>query len=125
MKRLKRMLEIGIGALAGAYIGLALGDIQSYFRFRALYAADSAPWYTGLLVRTLFMLLIAVLWAAVYIAVRRRAGKQKRRAATDAGFCRAYKPVIQDRAARGQGSAAGRSLRGMVSGDGIFREAGR
>lgn len=79
MKRLKRVLEIGIGALAGAYIGLAFGDIQSYFRFRALYAADSAPWYTGLLVRTLFMLLIAVLWAAAYIAVRRRAGKQKRK----------------------------------------------
>ena len=29
MKRLKRVLEIGIGALAGAYIGLAFGDIQS------------------------------------------------------------------------------------------------
>lgn len=79
MKRLKRVLEIGIGVLTGAYIGLAFGDIQSYLRFRALYAADSAPWYTGLLVRTLFMLLIAVLWAAAYIAVRRRAGKQKRK----------------------------------------------
>lgn len=33
MKRLKRMLEIGIGALAGVYIGLALGDIRAYFRF--------------------------------------------------------------------------------------------
>lgn len=68
MKRLKRMLEIGIGALVGAYIGLALGDIQSYFRFRALYAAGSAPWYTGLLVRTLFMLLISILPCAVAMA---------------------------------------------------------
>ncbi len=78
MNRLKRALEIGISTLAGVYIGFAIGDIQAYFRFQEAYATDSAPWYTGLLVRTLFMLLLLALWAAAYGIVRRRCRKDKK-----------------------------------------------
>ena len=47
MKKLNHALNIIIGAFVGLFIGYAIYVVWDYNAHPQLYAAQSAPWYTG------------------------------------------------------------------------------
>ncbi len=64
MKKLNQMLNIIIGAFVGVFIGHSIYIIWDFNTHPALYAAQSAPWYTSILVygaATAVVLLIALM----------------------------------------------------------------
>ncbi|MGN0479498.1 MAG: hypothetical protein ACI4GO_08685 [Hominenteromicrobium sp.] len=77
MKTAKRILEILPGGMVGVYIGFLIADVLNYHRFAALYAADSAPWYTGILVGAVFLAAALAVWSVIYALVHYRVKKNK------------------------------------------------
>lgn len=75
MKTAKRILEILLGSMVGVFISFGIADVQVYRRFAALYAADSAPWYTGILVRAVFLAAALAVWGVAYGMVCRKIRK--------------------------------------------------
>lgn len=76
MKALNQALNILIGAAAGVFLGRSAYVVWNFHRHPGLYAVQSAPWYTGILVDgalTLFVLALCLLLKAI---VRHHAKKR-------------------------------------------------
>lgn len=68
MKRLNTILSIVMGVLAGAFLGRGICVAWSFKAHPEMYAMNSAPWYTGILVEgsvTLVVLLICLTIKAI------------------------------------------------------------
>lgn len=50
MKKLDQILNILMGAFIGVFLGHGLWQYWNYHRYPDLYAMQSAPWYTSILV---------------------------------------------------------------------------
>ena len=68
MKKLNQYLNNVMGALVGIFLGRGLYVAWNYFTRPGLYAMQSAPWYTSLLVHgviTLILLIVCLVIKAV------------------------------------------------------------
>ena len=52
--KLNRILNIIMGSAVGVFIGHAAYSVWDYKAYPGLYAAQSAPWYTSILVYGIF-----------------------------------------------------------------------
>ena len=54
INRIDKILNTIIGVFVGVFIGRSLYTYWHYTKYTELYMANSAPWYTGILVNGLF-----------------------------------------------------------------------
>lgn len=75
MKKLNHALNIIIGAFAGLFIGYAIYVVWDYNAHPQLYAAYSAPWYTGILLYGICALGVAVVCLVIKAVIRYKVQK--------------------------------------------------
>lgn len=73
-----KMLRIAAAALAGAWAGYALWQWWDFSARPGLYAMQSAPWYTGILVCGMAAAVLALALLAAAWLLRRRQSRRKR-----------------------------------------------
>ena len=75
MKKLNNFLNILIGTFIGVFIGVFIGHgIYVYYDFKThpdLYAMNSAPWYTSILVYGIFTLVVILVVIIAKILIKR------------------------------------------------------
>lgn len=76
LEKLNYILNIVIGSLIGVFIGQGLYDFWDYRARPGLYAMQSAPWYTGILVRGVFTLAALIVAVIIKLVVRSRLKKR-------------------------------------------------
>ena len=74
MKKLNHILSIVMGSVIGAFVGKSLFIAWNFKTHPELYAMQSAPWYTSLVVDGAFTLLV-VLICMVIKGIIRKIGK--------------------------------------------------
>lgn len=72
MKKLHRLLELLIFAQIGIFLVCAAARYLDYVRHPEVYAAQSAPWYTSILLTLALTAVTAGITAAAYFAVGQR-----------------------------------------------------
>lgn len=75
MKKLNHALNIIIGAFVGLFIGYAIYVVWDYNAHPQLYAAYSAPWYTGILLYGICALGVAVVCLVIKAVIRYKVQK--------------------------------------------------
>lgn len=75
MKKLNHALNIIIGAFVGVFIGYAIYVVWDYNAHPQLYAAYSAPWYTGILLYGICALGVAVVCLVIKAVIRYKVQK--------------------------------------------------
>ena len=75
MKKLNQFLNIVIGAFAGVFLGHGIYVVWNYRTNPELYAMNSAPWYTGILVNGLLTLAVLLLYFGIKAILRYRQKK--------------------------------------------------
>lgn len=75
LKKWNNILNIVMGSLSGVFIGRVIFVCWDYKTHPGLYAMQSAPWYTGILVSGIYTLIAL----AITAAVKRIVQKQMRR----------------------------------------------
>lgn len=79
MKKLNQFLNILLSILLGIFIGNCIFTVMDHQMNPAAYAAQSAPWYTGLLTQGLFVLAAVVIFMTVKILLAKKGKAQKNR----------------------------------------------
>lgn len=77
MKKLNQFLNILLSILLGIFIGNCIFTVMDHQMNPAAYAAQSAPWYTGLLTQGLFVLAAVVIFMTVKIVCGQKRGCAK------------------------------------------------
>ena len=78
MKKLNQFLNILLSILLGIFIGNCIFTVMDHQMNPAAYAAQSAPWYTGLLTQGLFVLAAVVIFMTVKILLAKKGKAQKK-----------------------------------------------
>ena len=71
MKKINNFLNILIGAFVGVFIGHGIYVYYDYKTHLDLYAMNSAPWYTSILVYGIFTLVVILVVIIVKILIKR------------------------------------------------------
>ena len=71
MKKINNFLNILIGAFVGVFIGHGIYVYYNYKTHPDLYAMNSAPWYTSILVYGIFTLVVILVVIIVKILIKR------------------------------------------------------
>ncbi len=72
MKKLHGMLNLIMGAFVGAFLGYGLFVVWDYKTHPGLYAMQSAPWYTGIVLSGAFTLVVLLVCLVLKAIVKRR-----------------------------------------------------
>ncbi len=75
MKRLCRLIHIVMGAFVGVWMGHSAYVVWDVSAHPQRYAAQSAPWYTDILVRGAFTLAVVLICLAAKAIIRRKSTK--------------------------------------------------
>lgn len=70
MKKLNNILNIIMGSVMGAFIGHCLGITWNFKTHPDLYAMQSAPWYTSLLVDGAFVLVVLLVCIVIKVIIK-------------------------------------------------------
>ena len=70
MKKLNHRLNIIIGSVLGAFVGRGLYVIQNFKTHPEIYAIQSAPWYTSILVDGAFILVVLLICIVIKIIIK-------------------------------------------------------
>ena len=70
MKKLNHMLNIIIGSVIGAFIGRGLYVVWNYKTRPEVYAMQSAPWYTSILVDGAFILVALLICIVIKVIIK-------------------------------------------------------
>lgn len=71
-KRLDQILSVMIGAFIGVFIGHSLFKFVDFRRRPEIYAIQSAPWYTGLILRGVVVAAAVGVAAAIKLFLRKK-----------------------------------------------------
>lgn len=71
LKKLSGILNIIIGSFVGAFIGRAIYVYWEYQKYPDLYAMQSAPWHTSIIVSGLFTVVVLFLAIAIKWFIRK------------------------------------------------------
>ena len=71
MKKLNNFLNILIGTFIGVFIGHGIYVYYDFKTHPALYAMNSAPWYTSILVYGIFTLVVILVVIIAKILIKR------------------------------------------------------
>lgn len=72
MKKLNTLLNTIIGAFIGAFIGYGIYVIWDFKTHPELYAMQSAPWYTGILVYGIATLVVVSVSLIIKIIIKKK-----------------------------------------------------
>ena len=71
MKKLNHMLNIIIGSVMGAFVGRGLYIAWNFKTRPELYAMQSAPWYTSILVDGAFALAVLLICIVIKVIIKK------------------------------------------------------
>lgn len=74
MKKVYDFLGLLIGVCIGVFLGHVIFTFWDHHTFPELYAMQSAPWYTSILVRGLFTVITVTALLLIRLALRRKIG---------------------------------------------------
>lgn len=74
--KLNYILNILMGSVAGVFIGYGLYKVWDYKTHPDLYVAQSAPWYTGIVVYGIFAAFVLLLSFVLKQVIRKGTKKQ-------------------------------------------------
>ena len=72
LKKINRILNIIIGSFIGVFIGHGIYVFWDYKTHPGLYAMQSAPWYTSILVYGLFTIVVLIVGIIIKLIIRLR-----------------------------------------------------
>ena len=78
MKKLNSLLNHIMCAFAGVFVGHSISVIVDFKRYPELYAMQSAPWYTSILVYGAFTLVLFLVCIMIKIIIRHKMKKTGR-----------------------------------------------
>ena len=76
LKKINSIMNIIIGAFIGVFIGHGIYVLWDYKTHHDLYAMQSAPWYTSILVYGLFTIVALIIGIIIKLIIRRRLKQQ-------------------------------------------------
>lgn len=76
LKKINRILNIIIGSFIGVFIGQGIYVLGDYKTHPDLYAMQSAPWYTSILVYGLFTIVVLIVGIIIKLIIRLRLKEQ-------------------------------------------------
>lgn len=77
-KKINQILNIIMGSFTGVFIGSGLYKYWHFRKYPDLYAMQSAPWYTGILINGLFTLVLLAVCMIVKVILTRKIGLMKK-----------------------------------------------
>ena len=77
MKKVNQIINSIIGAFIGVFIGHTIYVIWNYKTYPELYAMQSAPWYTSILVYGIFTFVTLVVGMLLKAVLKRFFGKKE------------------------------------------------
>lgn len=69
MKKLNTILNIIMGTCVGVFIGHGIYIVWDFKTHPELYAMQSAPWYTGILIYGVFTIIVLLICVAIKIII--------------------------------------------------------
>ena len=69
--KLAQILNIAMGSVVGVFIGYSLYSVWDYKTRPGLYAMQSAPWYTNILVCGAFVVVVLLLGIILKLMIRK------------------------------------------------------
>ena len=72
LKKLNHVLNIIVGSFVGILLGHGIYVFWDYKTHPALYAMESAPWYTSILLYGLFTLMVFVMAMIAKFIIRKK-----------------------------------------------------
>lgn len=72
LKKLNYILNIVIGSFIGVFAGHGLYEFWHYRTHPDLYAIQSAPWYTSILVHGIFLIIFLIVAGIIKLAIRKK-----------------------------------------------------
>lgn len=76
LKKINSILNIIIGSFIGVFIGHGIYVFGDYKTHPDLYAMQSAPWYTSILVYGLFTIVVLIVGIIIKLIIRLRLKEQ-------------------------------------------------
>ena len=86
-KKLNQILNIIMGSLIGVFIGSGLYKYWHFQKYPDLYAMQSAPWYTGILVNGLLVLVLLAVCMIVKVIFIEKIGRIQKIASPFSELC--------------------------------------
>ena len=77
-KKINQILNIIMGSFTGVFIGSGLYKYWHFRKYPDLYAMQSAPWYTSILINGLFTLVLLAVCMIVKVILTRKIGLMKK-----------------------------------------------
>lgn len=77
-KKINQILNIIMGSFAGVFIGSGLYKYWHFRKHPDLYAMQSAPWYTSILINGLFALVLLAICMIVKVILIEKIGMMKK-----------------------------------------------
>ena len=71
-KKLNRILNIVMGSSIGVFIGHGIYVFWEYKTHPSLYAMQSAPWYTSILIYGIFLIVVLLIAIAIKFMIRKK-----------------------------------------------------
>ena len=75
LKKLDRILNIIMGAFTGTFIGHCIYKYWHFQNYPKLYALQSAPWHTSILLYGFFTLVLLVVCVVIKLILKRKMRK--------------------------------------------------
>jgi len=72
LKKLNHILNMVIGSFIGVFIGHGIYVLWDYKTHPGLYALQSAPWYTSILIYGIFTFILLIVAIAIKLIIRIR-----------------------------------------------------
>lgn len=72
LKKLNHVLNIIVGSFVGIFLGHGIYVFWDYKTHPVLYAMESAPWYTSILLYGLFTLMVFVMAMIAKFIIRKK-----------------------------------------------------
>ena len=72
LKKLNNLLNVIIGVAVGVFFGHVGSVCWEYQKYPDLYAMQSAPWYTSIIVYGVFMIVVLMIACILKFVVRRK-----------------------------------------------------
>lgn len=78
MKKFNQILNVVMGAFAGTFIGCTIYVVWDFKTRPALYAMQSAPWYTGILMDGAVTIVVLMSCFAIKAGIKRLEKKSRK-----------------------------------------------
>ncbi|SCJ37476.1 hypothetical protein [Neobittarella massiliensis] len=78
LKKIYGLIGVLMGCFTGAFIGGAAFRFADYKKHPGLYAMQSAPWYTGIQITGIALVVLLLLCVAVRALIRNKLKRQSR-----------------------------------------------